>query len=120
MTQDFNELVKFYHAKKLDGMDFSQIRKEMKDKGIDENTIKNIIREIDNKILSGDVKKPGKLKARELRLIGWVLMIIGGLATLGVYLQWFDVKGYTIVAYGPVIVGYLMIVAARRAQKRES
>ncbi|MCT4601890.1 MAG: hypothetical protein N4A59_03145, partial [Marinifilum sp.] len=113
-------LVDFYHAKKIEGMDFSQIRKEMKDKNIDESTIKSVVREIDNKILSGDVKKAGKLKARELRLIGWALMIIGGTATLGTYLQWFDLKGYHIVAYGPVIVGYLLIVAARRAQKRNS
>ena len=101
-------------------MDFSQIRKEMQEKGIDENTIKSVVREIDNKILSGDVKKPGKLKAKELRLIGWVLMIIGGVVTLGTYFQWFDVKGYYIVSYGPVIAGYLMIIAARRAQKKSS
>ncbi|NOU60886.1 hypothetical protein [Marinifilum caeruleilacunae] len=120
MKQDFKELVEFYHSKKIDGMDFSQIRNEMKQKGIDENTIKNVVREIDNKILSGEVKKSGKLKARELRLIGWALMIIGGVITLGTYFQWFDVKGYYIVGYGPVIAGYLMIVAARRAQKRAS
>lgn len=120
MTQDFKDLVDFYHAKKIEGMDFSQIRKEMKDKGIDENIIKNVVREIDNKILSGEVKKSGKLKARELRLIGWTLMILGGIATLGTYFQWFDIKGYHIVAYGPVIAGYLMIVAARRAQKKIS
>jgi len=120
MTQDINELIKFYHGKKVDGMDFSQIRKELKEKGIEENDIKNIVREIDNKILAGDVKKVGKIKARELRLIGWTLMIIGGVATLGTYIQWFDVKGYHIVAYGPVIAGYLMIVAARKAQRKAS
>jgi len=120
MAQDFKELVEFYHGKKIDGMDFSQIRKELNDKGIDETTIKNVVREIDNKILAGDVKKAGKLKARELRLIGWTLMIIGGVATLGTYFQWFDVKGYHIVAYGPVIAGYLLIVAARKAQRKAS
>ncbi|WP_421920166.1 hypothetical protein [Marinifilum sp.] len=120
MAQDFNDLVDFYHEKKIDGMDFSQIRKEMKEKGIEEDTIKNVVREIDNKILSGEVKKSGKLKARELRLIGWTLMILGGIATLGTHFNWFDVKGYYIIAYGPVIAGYLLIVAARRAQKRNS
>jgi hypothetical protein len=120
MEKDFKKLVDYYHTQKINGKDFSLIRKEMKDKGIDENTIKSVVREIDNKILSGEVKKPGKLKAREMRLIGWVLMIIGGVATLGSYFHWFDIKGYHILAYGPVIAGYLMIVAARRAQKRNS
>ena len=120
MEKDFKSLVDDYHQKKIEGMDFSQIRKELADKNVDETMIKNIVREIDNRILRGDIKKTSKLKARELRLIGWVLMIIGGLITLGTYFQWIDVKGYYIVSYGPVIAGYLLIIAARKAQRKAS
>ena len=120
MEKSFNELVDFYHQKKKEGMDFSQIRKELGAKNLEEKKIKEIIREIDRRILEGDVKKVGKLKARELRIIGWTLMIIGGVITLGTYFQWFDVKGYYIVTYGPVIAGYLMLIAARRAKRKTS
>ena len=120
MTQDFKQLVEFYHTKKIEGMDFSQIRKEMSEKGVDEKLIKNVVREIDNKILSGDIKKARKIKAKELRLIGWLLMIIGGAITLASYFQWISIKGYYIVSYGPVIAGYLMILAARKAQRKKS
>ena len=120
MEKDFKSLVDFYHQKKIEGMDFSQIRRELADKNMEEEMIKNIVREIDNRILNGDTKKAGKLKPRELRLIGWTLMIIGGLITLGTYFHWIDVKGYYIVSYGPVIVGYLLIIAARKAQRKAS
>lgn len=119
MAQDFKELVEFYHAKKIEGMDFSQIRKEMSEKGIEESSIKNVVREIDNKILSGDIKKAKNIKAKELRLIGWLLMIIGGGITLASYFQWLNIKGYYIVSYGPVIAGYLMILAARKVQRKK-
>jgi len=120
MEKDFKSLVDSYHQKKIEGMDFSQIRKELADKNVEEEMIKNIVREIDSRILNGDIKKVGKLKAREMRLIGWTLMIIGGLITLGAYFQWVDVKGYYIVSYGPVIAGYLLIIAARKAQRKAS
>lgn len=120
MEKSFKELVDLYHQKKIEGMDFSQIRKELAEKNIGEEMIKDIVRAIDNRMLSGEVKKPGKFKAKELRLIGWALMIIGGIITLGIYFHWFDVKGYHFVSYGPVIAGYLFIIAARKAQKKAS
>lgn len=118
MKKDFNELVDFYYKKKKEGMDFSQIRKELQSKNVEEPIIKEIMNEIDTRILKGESFKFGKLKARELRLIGWTLMIIGGGITLGTYLHWFDVKGFYIVTYGPVIAGYLMLIAARKATRK--
>ncbi len=119
---DFKELVDLYHQKKIEGMDFSQIRKELAEKNIEKDMIKDIVRAIDDRMLSGEVKtkKKGMFKTRELRLIGWTLMIIGGVVTLGTYLHWFDMKGYYFVSYGPVIAGYLIIIAARKAQRKNS
>ncbi|MUP37814.1 hypothetical protein [Labilibaculum euxinus] len=119
MENNFRELVDLYHQKKIEGMDFSQIRKELVEKNIEEDLIKDIVRAIDDRILRGEVKKKGKFKVRELRLIGWTLMIIGGIITLGTYFHWFDMKGYYFVSYGPVIAGYLLIIAARKAQRKE-
>jgi hypothetical protein len=122
MEMDFKELVDLYHQKKIEGMDFSQIRKELAEKNIETELIKDIVRAIDNRMLSGEVKtkKKGMFKPRDLRLIGWVLMIIGGVITLGTYFKWFDMNGYYFLSYGPVIAGYLLIVAARRAQRKNS
>lgn len=119
MEKSFKELVDLYHKKKNEGMDFSQIRKELVGNNIDNEMIKDVVRAIDNRMLSGDLKKPGKLKAKELRLIGWVLMIIGGILTFGIYFHWFDTNGYNFISYGPVIAGYLLIIVARKVQKKE-
>lgn len=118
MEKSFKEWVDLYHQKKIEGMDFSQIRKELADKNIEEDLIKDIVRAIDDRMLRGEVKSTGKSKAKELRLMGWTLMIIGGILTLGIYFHWFDAKGYHFVSYGPVIAGYLLIIAARRAQRK--
>jgi hypothetical protein len=118
MAKDFKELVDIYHEKKIEGMDFSQIRKEMAEQGVDEKTIKDVVRVIDNRLFRGEVKPKGKNRSKELRLMGWVLMIIGGLLTIGTYLKWFSMEGYFFLSYAPVIAGYLLIIAARRAQRK--
>lgn len=119
MAKDFKELVDIYHQKKMDGMDFSIIRKEMAEQGVDEKTIKDVVRVIDNRLFRGEVKSKGKNSSKELRLIGWALMIIGGVLTIGTYLKWFDLEGYYFVSYVPVVIGYLLIIAARRAQAKK-
>ncbi|RUT78248.1 hypothetical protein [Ancylomarina longa] len=120
MEKDFNKLVEFYYQKKQEGMDFSQIRKELIDQKISEEMIKDIMKEIDSRILAVESRKKGKLKAKELRWIGWSLMIIGGFLTFANYFHLFELKGYAFIGYGPVIVGYLFLIAARKAQRKES
>lgn len=118
MKKSFNELVEHYYEKKSEGMDFSQIRKELTAQKVGEAEIKEIVREIDQKILKEGLKKKSKLKPRDLRIIGWILMITGGTLTFGLYFKLFDLKNFHFLAYGPVIAGYLLIVAARRSQKK--
>lgn len=120
MEPDFKKLVDLYFQKKAEGMDFSQIRKKLIDQNIPEAMIKDIIEEIDRRILGGGVKTKGRLKAKQLRWIGWILMLIGGFLTFANYFHFFDIKGYSLFAYGSVIVGYLLLIAARKAQKKES
>jgi uncharacterized membrane protein len=48
MTQD--ELISFYSDKKEAGMDFSEIRKELENKNIENEVVKVIIYEIDNNL----------------------------------------------------------------------
>jgi len=113
------ELVDYYFEKKKSGMDFSEIRKELKAKDIKEAQIKSIIREIDEKTLE-HAKNAGKFKPRDLRLIGYALMLIGGGLTFAVYFKMLDLGKYLFVAYGPVIIGYILVVMARRQQKKQA
>jgi len=113
------ELVDYYFEKKKSGMDFSEIRKELKTKDIKDDQIKAIIEEIDEKVLEY-AKSSGKLKPRDLRLIGYALMLIGGSLTFAVYFKMLDLGNYLFVAYGPVIIGYILVVMARRQQKKQA
>ena len=113
------ELVDYYFDKKKSGMDFSEIRKELKAKDLDEAQIKNIIKEIDIKALE-HAKTAGKMKPKDLRLIGYALMLIGGGLTFAVYFKMLDLGKYLFVAYGPVIIGYILVVMARRQQNKQA
>lgn len=113
------ELVDYYFEKKKSGMDFSEIRKELKEKGIQEAQIKNVIKQIDVKILE-HAQTSGKMKPRDLRLIGYALMLIGGGLTFAVYFKMIVLGKFLFAAYGPVIIGYILVVMARRQQNKQA
>lgn len=118
MAMNFQEQLESYSEKRKKGMDFSQIRKELNDLGAEENQVKEIIREIERREVAGELSSKKKLQAKDLRLIGWTLMLIGGFASFGSHFKLFDLGKYTYLAFIPVVIGYLLIVSARRAQKR--
>ncbi|MDE5421149.1 hypothetical protein L3073_02890 [Ancylomarina sp. DW003] len=113
------ELVDYYFEKKKSGMDFSEIRKELKEKGIQEAQIKNVIKQIDVKTLE-HAQTSGKMKPRDLRLIGYALMLIGGGLTFAVYFKMIVLGKFLFAAYGPVIIGYILVVMARRQQNKQA
>ena len=111
------ELVDYYFEKKKSGMDFSEIKKELNEKGIQEVQIKNIIKQIDTKALE-HAQTSGKMKPKDLRLIGYVLMLIGGVLTFAVYFKLLVLGKFLFAAYGLVIIGYILVVMARRQQNK--
>ncbi|MFT5749896.1 MAG: hypothetical protein ACI93S_001169 [Ancylomarina sp.] len=114
-----NELVDYYFEKKKSGMDFSEIRKELKTKDLNDNEIKNIIKAVDAKALE-HAQTSGKMKPKDLRLIGYALMLIGGALTFAVYFKILVMGKFLFAAYGPVIIGYILVVMARRQQKKQA
>ncbi len=113
-----NELVDYYFEKKKSGMDFSEIRKELKAKDLDDNQIKRIIIEVDAKSLEY-AQTSGKMKPKDMRLIGYALMLIGGALTFAVYFKMLVMGKFVFAAYGPVIIGYILVVMARRQQNKQ-
>lgn len=114
MEDNINNLIDYYTKKKREGLDFSEIRKELILKNYDPDTIKIIINGIDNQILNEELNKVNKSRFNELKVSGLILMIGGGVITLGTYFGIINIGGYYIIAYGPIIAGYFMILASRR------
>ena len=114
-----NELVDYYFEKKKSGMDFSEIRKELKAKDLNDHEIKKIIQAVDAKALVY-AQTSGKMKPKDLRLIGYALMLIGGTLTFAVYFKMLVMGKYLFAAYAPVIIGYILVVMARRQQNKQA
>lgn len=117
MDDTNKSIVEHYLKKKKEGLGFSEIRKELTEKNLDADTISEIIKEIDNKLLKHETGKAFKLRSTELKGVGLFVMIGGGLVTFATYFNLIDLKGYYIAAWGPLIGGYLMILASRRMDK---
>ncbi len=115
---DFNQIVETYYSRKKAGSDYSDIRKALKEEGLNDSQIKAVVDAIDQKILVADRAESMLQKIKIYRLIGWLLMLVGGTLAAAFYLRWIHVKDYLFLAYIPLIVGYLLIVIARKMQKK--
>ena len=94
-------------------MDFSEIRRQLKDRNIDEEGIKHIIREIDDKILSQVDELSSKSKLNSQFFIGIFLFTIGLFLTVGTYFGLVNFGNYFIIAYGPIFAGLGMMINSK-------
>jgi hypothetical protein len=118
---EFSDIdIQHYVEKKKNGTDYSLIRKELETKGINKEDISELIRQVDSIILEENTKIPSIGKAKETKLLGYVLMFGGGFVTLATYFEWIDISGIYIVAWGPILGGYFLILSARIANKKRN
>ncbi len=114
-----DKIIDTYYEQKKAGTDYSVIRKSLQEKeGLNDVQIRAVIDEIDHRIVVEDRKAAERGKIKAYRLVGWILMLGGGLFTAAVYFKWIQGQSYLFVSYLPVIVGYLLIVFARKSEKR--
>lgn len=112
--------IQHYADKKKNGTDYSVIRKELENKGYTKEQISEIIREADKILFEGDSKTSVKGKFKQAKIIGYILMFGGGFVTLATYFNWIDLKGVYILAWGPLLSGYFLILIARIANKKRN
>lgn len=120
MTDKRNADIACYVRSKQAGMSFSAIRKELEAKGYADDEITAMIKEIDDRVIDFALTRTSGSKARELRIIGMLVMLEGGIVTIATYFGFIELTGYYILAWGPIVGGYLMILASRRIQRRGS
>ena len=112
MKEDITNIIDSYLSRKENGMDFSEIRKELNARNLDADKIKFIIREIDNQTLFKEQNKTLKVNSKAIKVIGLVLMFGGVFVTLVTFLGVIDLGGSYIIAYGPIVSGFLLYLQA--------
>ena len=96
--------------RKQQGESYSVLRKEMEERGLNEEQIKVVIRSIDNKILQGAVSEAKGKWANQIIYIGFFLALIGILITYGTYTNIINTGNYFILSFGPILSGVGLIL----------
>lgn len=116
MTMDnhLNYLVKEYYLKKKSGLGFREIRRELEIKNYSPEDINHIIKCIDDFLIYEEIYKLKKIRSNEIKYIGYTLTFIGVTITLLTLFGIIYLKDSYIFAYGPMVGGILMVLAAKK------
>ena len=107
-------LEEHYLEQKRKGMDNSEIRTELRYKGLSSEELTKLVLAIDNRFLDGK-KRRGKPDNRNYRsIVGLLLIILGSVVTIGTYTGFVPINNTFIFAYGPILGGLAMIAASKR------
>jgi hypothetical protein len=96
--------------RKIKGESYTSIKEELISKSIEDEKIKEILKNVDRQVLRFEANKSIKAKNTETKITGYVLLIIGLILTLGSSLGLFNIGNYLIIAYGPILAGFGLIV----------
>tara|TARA_R110002049_G_scaffold258761_4_gene434547 strand:- start:2365 stop:2718 length:354 start_codon:yes stop_codon:yes gene_type:complete len=107
--ESIDDLVSFYLDKKRKGMDFSEIDRELKAKNINQEKITFIVRAIDKEIVKELTTKSNSIKSSEVIYIGYFLLTIGLIFTVGTYSGYINSGNHYLLLYGPILAGVGLI-----------
>ena len=105
---------------KMEGKSYSTIRKELLGSGMSDEEISNLIRQVDERVLSETVKQGGLGRAQQWYRIGLILAVIGLILSIaynaGIILENLP----ALLIYSPFFVGILVMFYGRSLQKKQS
>jgi len=110
--EDYNRIdtIKLFTEKILNKeMEFSDMRKTLKSQDIDDQEIKTVISLVDRKVQREELRKVERQKGKSLFYVGIVIVSLALILTIGSFTGLIDLKGYGIIAYGPIAAGLIMI-----------
>ena len=104
------ELIDYYYNQKLQGRYFSDIRKELFNKGLSEQEVAAIINEVDQQVLQHEMNKT-KLKITQQMLYLSVVFLVLGLILFSLgYLKIFIVSRFMLISAMLVTIGLIMLI----------
>lgn len=101
-------------------IEFDQIRKELEAKKVDNQIISSVVKEVDQILRTELSIRDTGTRANKLLFFGGVTVLFGGVLTIGSLFGWFSNSGIAVgvIAYGPLLGGIAIIVAALQTKAR--
>ena len=113
---DIKELEEYYFTKKIEGMDFSVIRAELRNRKLSAEDIKSIVCSIDDKLLQNIHSSNSRNETNGTMIIGALLVLGGTMLTFGTYTSWINLGDYYIISYGPILGGLGMMANSKQSR----
>ena len=104
--------------RKLDGESYSRIREELAEKGFTEEEVRNLIRQVDERVLRAEIEQGSRERGKTWYRAGMAMAVIGLLLTLGSNAGWI-LKGVPRwIVYAPFFCGILLLYYGKWLQKK--
>ena len=105
---------------KIAGKSYSMIREELTESGMSDEDISQLIRQVDERVLSEAVKQGSPDRARQWYRFGFILALIGLVLSIaynaGIILTYLP----ALLIYSPFFAGILVMVYGRFLQRKQS
>lgn len=105
---------------KMEGKSYSTIRDELSESGMVDSEITNLIRQVDERVLSQTIEQTSPDQAQQWYRTGLILAVIGLILTIafnaGIILKNLP----ALVIYSPFFAGILVMAYGRYQQKKQS
>lgn len=119
MEKDQEKLIEDLARKKLEGNSYSEIRAELNESGKTPEEIRELIRQVDEKVLSNAVSEGRVDKAQSWYRGGMILAVLGLILSI-TFNAGLLLKSYPpLIVYSPFIAGILLMFYGRMMQRRK-
>jgi hypothetical protein len=99
---------------------FDQVRKKLESEGVEEETIRKMVRMVDDEVQRRLLAQNKKFGSSQLIMAGLFLTGVGLIVTIGSLLGFFVLgKSIVIIAYGPFLGGLVILFAGIRRKNRK-
>lgn len=114
------ETIKNFANKIASGeMEFSHLRKTLENQDLDSDEINIVIGQVDKRVARAAQMKEVNNNGKNLFYGGLILVALGLIITVGSFTGLIDLKGFGIVAYGPIAGGLITAMVGNSQMNRK-
>ncbi|MDN5214569.1 hypothetical protein QQ020_20990 [Fulvivirgaceae bacterium BMA12] len=112
----------FVLAKKslAEGKSFATIRKELTAMGLEDSTIKYIIRQLDDELLKMSKKTGAAGYAKRKMISGAIIMLMGTAVAIYTWIEKIQEMNYYLLEFGALFVGYYFFRSGYMQSKKQN